>query len=132
MSAPPQKRVSARQGLPVALDATFYRSGNAVEPYAIRRVDIYKSSVRDENLMAQFIFADPESSSYPSPAERIVDEDGRIKPGAFRLLFDVPKTFDPDIYFDAWHFIADGGSGVDINDVNLLICQANRFWVSTD
>jgi hypothetical protein len=128
-----QNRISARQGLPVALDVTFFRNGIAQEPFAIRRVDIYRSSVKDENLLTQILFADPGTPEYPAPAERRQDPEGNILPGAFRLLFDVPKSYSQDIYFDVWRFIADPvGSSEDLDDPDLLICQSNRFFVFPD
>jgi hypothetical protein len=129
------QRVSARQGRPVDLNVTFFRNGQPADPYAIRYVDIYRSCVRDENLMARVTVADP-GSLYPSPIDRVTDAGGTVLSGQYKLTFSVPTTFPQDIYFDVWRFIADEpGSGSvigNLDDPDLLQYQANRFWVSPD
>lgn len=133
MNVASQKRISARQGLPVALDVTFFRNGMVADPYAIRFIDIYKSCVRDENLYARVVFSEPGSAGYPDPAERIADPTGATLVGQYRYNFDVPLAYPQDIYFDVWRFIADDpGSGADLNNPDLFQSQANRFWVSPD
>ena len=130
-----QSRISARTCSVVNLDVTFYRNGVATDPYAIRAVDVYRCSVRDENLVAQFLFPDPGSSTYPAPAERVLDDNGQPIPGVFRLPFAIPKEFESDIYFDVWRFVSDctgSGSEVEINDPTTWQCQSSRFWISPD
>ena len=129
----PLRRVSGRQGQPVALDVMFYRNGVASDPYAFRFIDIYKGCVKDENLYTQFVIPDLGTTGYPAPIEQLVDPSGVPICGSYRLLFDVPKSYPQDIYFDVWRFVADPpGSGDDITNPDLLQSQANRFWVSPD
>lgn len=116
MSALP--RISGRLGNVLDLNITFYRDGVPTDPYAIRKVSIYRSAVQEENLVAQFLITDPDNPLYPSPLQRelesgeigkcgTVPPPGSVKPGVFHLFWDVPKEGIPvpDIFFDVWSYI---------------------------
>ena len=81
-------RISARTGQPVGLNVTFSRNGVPSDPFALRRVDIYHQSVKDDNLVAQVLFDTPDTTGYPSPA--VIDP---TRPGVFTTIFDIPDTF---------------------------------------
>lgn len=126
-------RISGRVGQTLVLDNTFYHNGAAAEPYAVRRIEIYKSSVRDENLVTVIPIADPQSTSYPEPLERITD-----RPGYLRLLWAVPVNLSaPAAYFDKWVFISEdvygsSGSEVDPDDPSIQQEKCSRFWLYPD
>jgi hypothetical protein len=128
-------RISGRVNNIVNLDTIFYHNGVAEDPYAIRRIDIYKGSVKDENLNASIILPPPDDPNYPSPVVKIA-EGGVILDGHFSLPFLVPNDFvAPEIYFDVWRFIGgdQGGSiGVPDEDESTWISQCNRFWIYPD
>tara|TARA_R100001244_G_scaffold25113_4_gene25561 strand:+ start:19497 stop:20294 length:798 start_codon:yes stop_codon:yes gene_type:complete len=123
-------RLSARSGNTVALNATFNNNGVPNDPFALRRVDIYKGSVKEENLVAQVLFGTPDGTGYPYPA--IVDP---ARPGVFEVLFEVPIDFKEGIYFDVWKFVGntpESLSDFDYDDEDQWICQCNKFWVFCD
>lgn len=111
------QRISARAGNVVQLDTRFMRGGVATAPYAIRKVDIYKTQILPSNLIASFIVVDPCDPNYPSPVEYIrtntecgpcgtEGQEGVIVPGEYRLLLDIPSDASvPDVYFDVWSYI---------------------------
>lgn len=111
------QRISARRGNTVQLDTRFMRGGVATAPYAIRKVEIYKTQIIPSNLTASFVVVDPCDPNYPSPVEYIrgnVDpglcgtagEEGAIIPGEYRLLLDIPvDAAVPDVYFDVWTYL---------------------------
>lgn len=123
--AQPFPRIAGRVGQPILLDATFYNGGIAEEPYAVRRIEIYKSSVRQENLVAIVPISDPGSTNFPLPLTRTPD-----RPGYLTLSWDVPKELSvPDIFFDKWVFLPqEPGSGHTIDDPELLREKCMRFW----
>jgi hypothetical protein len=123
-------RLTAKTGFPVGLNVTFRRNGVALDPFAIRRVDIYKGSVKDDNLVAQILFPTPDTTGYPAPAT--VDP---ANPGNYILEFQIPSDFDAGVYFDVWRFVGsepENLSSYDFDDENLWISQCNKFWVSED
>ena len=61
-------RLSGRTGNLIGLNVTFSRNGVLANPFALRRVDIYKQSVSDDNLVAQILFGTPDDTGYPAPA----------------------------------------------------------------
>jgi len=128
-------RISGRVGNIVNLDTVFYHNGVPEDPYAIRRIDIYKGSVKDENLEAQVLIPPPDDPHYPHPIERMMSG-GEIVAGHFSLPFEVPTDFvAPEIYFDVWRFIgSDSGGTFDVidEDESTWISQCNRFWVYPD
>jgi hypothetical protein len=111
------QRISARRGNTVQLDTRFLRGGIATAPYAIRKVEIYKTQIIPSNLISTFVCVDPCDPRYPSPVEYIrtntecgpcgtEGEEGVIVPGEYRLMLDIPAdAVVPDIYFDVWYYI---------------------------
>ena len=126
-------RISSYTGGTVDLNVTFYRNGIPVDPYAVRRIDIYEGSEKPENLVAQIPIADPDDSSYPSPLVRTLDGSGFL-PGVFTLPFDIPTTFNaPSVYLDVWRFVGtDPGTDGDLDDETAWLSQCNKFWVFQD
>lgn len=123
-------RMSAVTGQSVGLNTVFSRNGVPQDPFAIRRIDIYRQAVNDDNLVAQILFPTPDATGYPAPA--IVDP---LKPGAFTVEFAVPEDFDAGVYFDVWRFVGSTPASLtdfDYNDENLWISQCNKFWVFED
>lgn len=146
----PFPRISAQIGSPVDLNVIFLRNGVPTDPFAIRRIDIFASAARDENLVAQIILPEPTDPSYPSPLVRplLVDDTIEVEDdcpdetaataaaGHFSLIFDIPCDFeDGIIYHDVWYFIpVDCGepTGFDFDDESLWQSQCNRFFVFSD
>lgn len=145
----PLPRISGRLGQTVALNALFYRNGVLTDPFAIRRVRIYRSAVSDENLIVELPFVLPGDSLYPLPAERQFDSSGDPIEGAFILNWDVPSSGipTPDIFFDVWDFISDdctatgaGDAGTDgpsaadpcLDDEEEFISLCNKFFLLPD
>lgn len=115
-------RISARKGAPVRLNMTFYANGVAADPYALRRVAIYKNSVSTENLVYQLdITDDPDSTDYPSPIVRDAS-------GQFHLDWDVPDDIQADSYIDEWSFVGDV-LATDLSDETLWDSICGRFFV---
>jgi hypothetical protein len=93
------------------------RGGIATSPYAIRKVEIYKTQVIPSNLISTFVVVDPCDPTYPSPVEYIrtntepglcgtEGQEGVIVPGEYRLMLDVPPDIPvPDVYFDVWTYL---------------------------
>lgn len=106
----------------------FLRNSVSAEPFAIRRVDIYRGSVRAGNLVAQLLFSPPTDPSYPFPA---VQDTSSLS--EFQVLFAVPENFvTNDVYFDVWHFLGDDPQTAGIDDESLWISQSGQFWVYED
>lgn len=122
-------RISARTGQVVDLVTTFYHGGVPMDPFMIRRVDIYQSCERPENLVATIPIGI--GSAYPSPLLRQpigtvgpcgTEPPPAVAPGVFILPFLVPENFRaPQVYIDVWRFLgSDPGSagiGTDPDDV---------------
>lgn len=143
----PLPRVSGRLGEPVALNVRFFRNGVPTDPFAIRRVRIYRSSVSEENLITEIPFVLPGDPTYPLPATKPVDDVGDPIPGAFVLEWDVPDSGIPvpDIFFDVWDFLCDdcrdasggGGAGTDgftdvdpcLDDEETFTSLCNKFFL---
>lgn len=130
----PDPRISGRKGSIVRLNASFYKNGLLSNPYAIRRIDIYRNSKADENLVAQIPIASPTDTDYPSPLTQDETSDGPDT-GKYYLDYQIPDDFTaPSIYIDQWLFIgdelvSDGGTDIDLDDETLWDSQCNRFWV---
>lgn len=127
MATSAQPRVSARIGCPVDLTVTFYNNGVPENPFAVRRVDIYAGSVKDENIVAMIPILDPDDPDYPLPLTN-------PSPGVFTLAYDVPCDFETNLaYFDVWEYIGTeacaGGSDVDLEDESLWQSSCNKFFV---
>lgn len=140
-------RISARRGQIVDLDTAFFRNGVLTDPFAIRRVDIFKTQVLPHNLVASLPFLNPDDPLYPSPATR-------LDVGKYVLSFSVPVDFEvPDVYFDVWSYFADnpcgvgtggtGGTGTgtgtsglcDLDNPDLqnqILSCCHRFWIYPD
>lgn len=111
------QRIAARRGNIVQLDMRFMRGGVPTAPYAIRKIEIFKTQVAPHNLVATFSVVDPWEEAYPSPVEFVTEdteegvcgtagEQGAIVAGEYRLLWDIPSdALVPDVYFDVWSFI---------------------------
>lgn len=139
-----QPRVSGRLGSQIDLNVTFYRSGIPTDPYAIRLVQIYKSAVQEENLIAEFPILPPTDSSYPYPLTRETNTQGTILSGVFHLVWDVPESgiVVPDIFFDVWSYIpndpgisTDSAGELDISlldNEDLYVQCCNEFWLYND
>ena len=112
-------RISGRLGNPIDLNITFYRNGIPTDPYAIRKVVIYHTSIQCENIVSEIIVVPPDDPTYPSPLSReVLPGPGRgecctvgteiigVKPGIFHLILDVPQCGiqAPGLFFDVWHY----------------------------
>lgn len=158
----PDPRISGRLGHQIDLNITFFRDGIPTDPYAIRKVSIYKSAVQPENLIAEFPVVPPTDPLYPSPLSREEEEDEHhhhhenechssssgsvhIKPGIYHLYWDVPASGIPvpDTFFDVWSYIPDnpcpagssGSSGsepCDLDNQSLWVECCNQFWLYPD
>lgn len=121
-------RVAGRKDNIVNLNMRFLRNGVPTEPYAVRRIDIYRGSIRGGNMVAQLLFNPPDDPSYPFPAVR---DTGDLS--EFQVLFAVPSDFVAnDVYFDVWHFLGDDPQTSGIDDETLWMSQYGRFWVYED
>ena len=123
-------RISAKTGQPVGLNVMFRQGGTPRDPFALRRIDIYHQSVKEENLVAQILFSEPSVTGYPAPAVPDISV-----AGAFIVEFQIPDTFKEGIYFDVWRFVGSEPaslSGFDFNDESFWISQCNKFWVFQD
>lgn len=145
-------RISGRQGQPLDLDVSFYRGGVLQDPYAIRRIELYKTSPVAANLIASIYPADPDNPIYPYPVqhELIIATQGacgtdpvspdQIVSGRYHMVYDVPVDWSaPDVYFDIWYWYPDnpcsGGGSCDLDDPQLvkqLLSCCNRFWIYPD
>lgn len=142
-------RISARRGNDVDLRVTFYRGGVPTDPYAIIGVDIYKTQVLDQNLVASFAFPRPCETGYPAPAAKITDGTVPVD-GEYTLLWSIPTDLVvPDVYLDLWSFIptnpcdiAEFAALCDTDNcypdltadalADLVLTVCNRFWVYPD
>lgn len=143
-------RISARRGETVSLNVEFYKNGQLADPYAIRYVEIYKTSVTAGNKVA-VVPINQLNDNYPSPLVRtpqdVVTGDcgtegtSTTAAGAFILPFSVPVDFAvPDVYYDVWYYYATDpcvAAGTDVTSCDyddssytdqLLRC-CHRFWV---
>lgn len=130
-----EKRISGRIGSELDLNVTFFKNGTPTPPYAIRRIDIFKSSIKDENKVAEIVIPYPDDSSYPSPIiAGDANSDGIINSGEFIYRWEVPLDLTPDLYFDVWYFIPieptpATGSSIDFDDTTLWQKCCNKFWL---
>lgn len=148
-------RISARKGQIVDLNVDFLHNGILADPYAIRLVEIYKTSVAPHNLVATIPIVQVDDPIYPSPViqEYVQSETGVCGTapssentpivGKYHLPFTIPTDFQaPDVYFDLWYYFASNPCGefgteteCDIDDdqydIFLQKC-CHRFWVYPD
>jgi hypothetical protein len=143
-------RISGRRGETVSLNVDFYKNGVLADPFAIRYVEIYKTSVSAANKVAVIPMSTPTSGIYPSPLVRGTTtaeylsgtEPAAVEQsGKYILPFNIPIDFAvPDVYFDVWYYFTEdpcgllGTAGTDCdidgtsyNDLLLKCCH--RFWV---
>lgn len=145
-------RISARLGETVLLDVDFYHAGILADPYAIRKIELYHTSVVPHNLAATILVADPDGNNYPLPVDRVTTTEpagycgtGPVEgvpiPGKYQLLFNVPTNFSaPDVYMDVWYFYSQepcilGTDPCDLDDPGImqqLQKSCHRFWVYPD
>lgn len=144
-------RVSGRLGGTIGLNMQFLNGGKQADPFAIRSVKIYRSSVSDENIIVEIPFLYPGDPDYPLPAQRVLDSDGDPIPGRYILNWDVPESGipSPDIFFDVWEFIgsdcvsgSEGDAGTEsggvtdidpcLDDPDNIISQCGKFWLLPD
>jgi hypothetical protein len=150
-------RISARRGQVVDLNVDFLHNGVLADPYAIRFVEIYKTSVAPHNLVATIPAVLPDDPIYPSPiCQEHIDvstgvcgteptEDSTPIVGKYHLPYSIPNDFQvPDVYFDLWYYFAESPCGelgtedaeeCDIDDEQydaLLLKCCHRFWVYPD
>ena len=134
-------RISGRLGNQIDLNATFIINGVPADPFAVRRISIYKTAVTEENLVAQIPIPTPCETSYPSPLVREYTGSS-MSPGIFHLYWDVPSSdIDvPNIFFDVWEYMTTEttSSGTDpcdpsiIDNEELWQRQCNEFWLYPD
>ncbi len=126
-------RISARKGSVVRLNVRFNANGVPMDPYAIRRINIYQNSAVAENLVAQIDVVPPDDPSYPAPLVNVGGSSGDV--GEYYYDLEVPDTFIvPDSYVDKWFYIGDeltasSGSEIDIDDETLWESQCLNFYI---
>lgn len=119
-------RIAGRLGRPLNLDVSFLHNGILADPFAIRRIDIYRGSTRPENLVTQIPFSDPDDTNYPFPAIK-------MDVGEFSLKYEVPDDLVPnDVYFDVWHFIPEDIGLTDLDDESYWVTKNGRFYLFDD
>lgn len=144
-------RISGRRGETVSLNVDFYKNGVLTDPFAVRHVEIYRSSVAPANKVAVVPITLPTDLTYPSPLVRGslpssqpscgTDLGSPEQAGRFILPFSIPADFAvPDVYFDVWYYFTEDPCGVlgtagtecDIDSTaysDLLLKCCHRFWV---
>lgn len=126
-------RISAHRGQTVDLNIKFYHNGVLADPYAIRTIKIYKTSVVATNLVEEIPVAEPTATDYPSPVIK-------NSTGDFYLPYDVALDAEvPNVYYDVWHYFASdpcptgGTTACDLDDYQTsLLTSCNRFWIYPD
>lgn len=151
-------RISARRGNYVVLDMSFMRGGVLTDPYAIVKVDIYKTQIAPHNLVATFVMPDPCDPLYPAPLSWVTTDvpagdcgteaqPGVPIPGKYELLWLVPcDAVAPDVYFDVWtYFPSNPCDCIDSTEcgtvcpdlssdafASAMLTTCGRFWVYPD
>jgi len=125
-------RISARRGQVVDLNVDFLRNGVGTDPFAIRKVEIFKDQVVPHNLVSTIPITDPSEfvgtnndvPLYPAPlcqeeegsdteigvcgTEPPAPGEGEPIPGRYHLPFAIPDDFSvPGVYFDVWCYFAE-------------------------
>ena len=122
-------RISGRQGQYVDLNVQFLNSGQPTDPYAITKIEIYKTQVLTANLVATINVSNVESTEYPAPLCPSTEVAGE-----YHYPFLVPADFvAPEVYFDVWYYTPTdpGTAGTEPVIVSSLSC-CHRFWVFPD
>lgn len=147
-------RISARRGGVVDLNVDFRKNGVLTDPFAIRRVEIYKTSVVPHNLVTTIPIVDWDDPTYPTPAciqtnpaeigECCTEPTDTLVPvaGRYHLPYAIPADSEvPNVYFDVWYYFAEDPCGAigtenvtdcDIDDPiynSLLLRCCHRFWI---
>lgn len=145
------KRISGKVGQVVDLNVEFYNNGVLADPYAIRKIEIYKTQVLPHNLVATIPILDPCDPNYPQPLcqDTIPVEDGPCCTeftgdtpivGKYHMPFAIPSDFEsPDVYYDVWYYFPTNpceGSTAPCDceldnpayESQLIKC-CHRFWV---
>ncbi len=149
-------RISARLGQVVNLDADFYRGGVLTDPFAIRKIEIYKTNVAPHNLVTSIPVIDLSDSLYPAPVCQAYTStpagDCGTDPipvdyiaGRYNLPYLVPTDLaTPDVYYDVWYYFPTNPcgelgtgdiTGCDMDDdtySDLLLKCCHRFWLYPD
>lgn len=141
-------RISGRVGQIVNLDVTFYNNGTAADPFAIRKIEIYKTSIAPHNLIKTINVVGPTDDTYPSPVSRVgveTNTEPTVLPGQYVYAYTPDASLVvPDVFFDVWYYHpADPRPGectgtdnpteceIDQYDDSLLRC-CHRFWLYPD
>lgn len=113
-------------GNSVPLNVQFLKNGVATDPFAIMAIKIYKTAVRDENLIQKIVFPCPGSSDYDAIFNSIIqrqvvgntigqcgtDLPVQYAPGAYTFNLCLSKElYTPGLYFDVWCFLGDANGG---------------------
>lgn len=132
-------RISGRKGKVVDLNIDFYNNGVLTDPYAIRKIDIYKTQVAPHNLVATIPIVDPYDVDYPSPlCQEYIGTNPEV--GKYHMPFSIPVDFKaPDVYYDVWSYYpvdpCVGTAQCNLDDTDLLpqlLTECHRFWVYPD
>jgi len=116
-------RLSGRIGEYISLNMSFYHNGEKNDPYAITKIEMYKSSVSVENLISTIDIVDPSDSTYPSPLSTDTT-------GEYVASFEVPAEYEEGQYIDVWYYVpSDPGSG-DLGDYEQT--TTGQFILGTD
>lgn len=133
-------RISGRKGKVVDLNVDFYNNGILSDPFAIRKIDIYKTQVAPHNLVATIPISEPDGTNYPSPLCLETSGTNGYIVGKYHLPFSIPADFTaPDIYYDVWSYYPTDPC-LNITDCDLesdeskaqLLTECHRFWVYPD
>jgi hypothetical protein len=134
-------RISGRLGQLSQLNIDFYHNGQLADPFAIRRIDIYRAVIQPQNLFASIPLLSPTDPLYPAPVVR-------TDVGQYYYPYPVPaNAVAPEVYEDIWYYhptdpAASGTASTPpyplpysgtydiLNDYdNCLIANCHRFWV---
>jgi len=93
-------RIAGRASQLSKLDVDFYHNGQLADPFAIRRIDIYRAAVLPQNLYASIPVLSPADPLYPAPVVRTAV-------GQYYYAYPVPAdAVAPEVYIDVWNFHA--------------------------
>lgn len=121
-------RIAGRLGNIVDLNMRFLHNGSPSEPYAIRRVDIYRGFIRRDKLVEQITFPDVNDTSYPLPA---IQDSTDVS--QFSLMYDASSDLVPnDVYLDVWHFLGSDPGSAGLDDESLWVSKFGSFYLFDD
>jgi hypothetical protein len=137
-------------GEKVTLNVAFYKNGVPADPFAVKSIKIYKTSVRDDNLVTEIIFPGCTDNDYKSYLNRIIDtnipttgncgteSDPTYIAGSYEYELCLDRSiFTSGVYFDVWCFIGDETGNncvsetgsIDCENEDNWSCQCNKFFV---